>query len=173
MRSILFLLIAGLFFSANAYSQKITSVYTDLNEKSCKTIESNADGAGWYRGSCPGISGYTLELIEGDIRQSINVVAPNKKTFELGFFNISAAFSYTGAKAEWRMKGKTPIALIVRFNANEDVEDHTKVTSYLSVSKITPNEVCVVDVIKAGKDQNAQARRSADTAASKPCKFVE
>lgn len=173
MRALIFIFIASLSFTANAYAQKITSVYTGLDEKSCKVIELDAEGAGWYRGICPGVGGYRLELTEGDLRQTINVVAPDKRTYRLAFNSISSAFSYTGAKAEWRMKGKKPVALIVRFNANEDVENHKKVTSYLSVTKITPNEVCVVDVIKAGKDQNLQARRSADNAATKPCKFVE
>lgn len=154
-------------------AQKITSIYTNLDEKSCKTVESDTEGAGWYRGRCVGTAGYQIEVTEGDLRQSIDVVAPNKKKFQLEFWNISGAFSYTGAKAEWRMKGKTPIALIIRFNANEDPEDYKKVTSYLTVTKITKNEICVVDVVKPMKSQNEQARKLADVAATKPCQAAE
>ena len=158
-------------FSASA--QKITSVYTNLDGKNCKTLESESEGAGWYRGRCKGIAGYQLEVTEGDLRQSVDVITPGKKTFKLEFWNISSAFSAVGAKAEWRMKGKTPIALIVRFNANEDVEDTSKVTSYLVVTKITKNEICVVDVVKPMKDQNAAARKIADNSAGRPCRDVE
>ena len=70
------------------------------------------------------------------------------------------------------MKGKTPVALIVRFNV-ANAEDSTKNTSYLMVSKITKNEVCVTDVVNPGKTQNAEAQKLADVAAAKPCKTVE
>jgi hypothetical protein len=159
--------------SVSAGAQKLTSTYTSLESKKCKTIEQSDKEAGWYRGHCPGVAGYILELTEGDIRQSINVIAPNKKKFELNFGSISGGFSYTGAKAEWRMKGKTPQALIVRFNASEDSADSSKVTSYLTVSKITKNEICVVDVVKASKAQNLEAQKLADSAIGKPCKTFE
>ena len=73
---------------------------------------------------CPGISVYKLEVTEGDLRQSINVIAASGDKWELGFpANVSSAFSSFGDKAEWRVKktdGKiTPIALITRYNAAE------------------------------------------------------
>jgi hypothetical protein len=158
--------------AAFAPAQKVTSVYTNLNSKSCKTLEADASGAGSYRGRCPGIAGYKLDLLEGDIRQTINVITPANKTFELNFWGYFSSFSSVGQKAEWRMKGKTPVALIVRFNV-ADIEDSTKNTSYLMVAKITRNEVCVTDVVNPSKSQNLQAQKLADTAASKPCKSTE
>lgn len=159
--------------AVSAPAQKLTSIYTSLETRKCKTIESSSEGAGWYRGQCPGIGGYKLEVTEGDIRQSINVIAPNKKVFELSFGNISGSFSYTGAKAEWRMKGKTPVALIIRFNASEDPADSTKVTSYLTVSKITKGEICVTDVVKPSKNQNLEAQQLSNDATNKPCKSFD
>jgi adenine specific DNA methylase Mod len=159
-------------FSISALAQKNTSVYTNLNEKSCKTLESNPNEAGSYRGRCPGIGGYMLDLLEGDLRQSINVIAPNKKTFELNFWQIFSSFSAVGQKAEWRMKGKTPVALIFRYNVS-DPEDSAKNTSYLFVTKVTKTEVCVTDVVKPSKTQNAEAQKLADIAATKPCKATE
>lgn len=158
--------------SLSALAQKNTSVYTNLNYKSCKTLESDTSGAGSYRGRCPGVAGYKLDLLEGDIRQTINVITPAQKTFELNFWYYHSSFSAVGKKAEWRMKGKTPVALIVRFNV-ADVEDSTKNTSYLMVSKITKNEICVTDVVSPSKTQNLEAQKLADAAATKPCKAAE
>jgi hypothetical protein len=170
---ILLALSLTLLLAASAFSQEITSVYTNLDDKSCRAVGSDFENGIEYRGRCPGVGGYTLELLEGDLRQTLNVIAPDKRKFKLNLMNISYAFSYVGAKAEWRLKGKTPIALIVRFNASEDVEDSSKVTSYLSVSKITPNEICLVDVVRPGKDQNEKARKLADAAPDKPCMQFE
>ena len=159
-------------FSLTVFAQKNTSVYTNLGDKSCKTLESDASGAGSYRGRCPGIGGYKLDLLEDDIRQTINVIAPNKKVFELNYWYYLSGFSAVGPKAEWRMKGKNPVALIVRFNV-AGAEDSSKSTSYLMVAKITKGEVCVTDVVDPSKTQNAEAQKLADSAAAKPCKAAE
>jgi hypothetical protein len=157
-----------LIFAVNAFSQ-ITSVYTNLDDKNCKAVNTDEENGISYRGRCPGVGGYALELLEGDLRQTVNVIAPNKRKFELNLTNISYAFSYVGTKAEWRLNGKTPVALIIRFNSSENLEDSSKVTSYLTVSKITRNEICLVDVIKPSQNQNEKARQSADEAINKPC----
>ncbi len=169
-----------LFFTTGSFAQsvKVKSVYTKLDEKSCKTLESSTENTGWYRGECAGVGGYKLQITEGDIRQSIDVRTPNKKRFELNFTgNVSSAFSYVGAKAEWRVirKGKrfVPIALIVRFDASENPEDATKTTSYLVVTKITKKEICITNVIKPTAKANEEARQLADLAATKPCKSSE
>lgn len=164
-------------FGVAAQKSKIKSVYTNLDTTKCKTLESDAEGAGWYRGECQGTNGYKLEVTEGDIRQSIDVVAPDKKKHELNFIgNVSSGFSFVGTKAEWRVKGsgktQTPIALIVRFNASNP-EDETKNTSYLVVSKITKKEICITDVVKPSAKANEEARKLADAAATKPCKTAE
>jgi hypothetical protein len=59
--------------------------------------------------------------------------------------------------------------LIVRFNASEDPEQPDKLTSYLAVSKITSDAVCVTAKIQPGASANENARRAADEAAAKPC----
>ncbi len=168
-----FIIIGGLIlaFSAFATAQN-TSVYTSLDTKNCKTIEQSDEGSGWYSGECKGVGGYKLEVTEGDLRQSINVIAPSKKKFELNLAQVSSAFSAVGEKAEWRMNGKVPIALIVRFNVS-NVEDETKTFSLLVVSKISKTESCITDVVEAGKTQNADARKLADEATLKPCKLFE
>lgn len=158
----------------SAQSNNISSIYTDLSEGKCKTIESTAEEAGSYVGECAGVGGYKLEVLEGDLRQSINVVAPNGKKHELNLWsNVSPAFSSLGEKAEWRVTGEgekaKPTALIVRYNAADKPEKPEGDTSYLVVTKINGDSVCVTDVVKPSKDANVEARRLADTSADKPC----
>ena len=64
---------------------------------------------------------------------------------------------------------RAPVALIIRYNASEDPEQPNKLSSYLAVSKITPTEICVTDKISPGPKANDDARRAADSAATKPC----
>lgn len=169
----LFILISAVGISAQ--KAKVESVYTSLDAKDCKTLEQSDEGAGWYRGECKGVSGYRLHVTEGDIRQSIDVIAPNKKKFELDLIgNVSLAFSFVGAKAEWRVVRKNkklvPQALIVRFNASENSENPTKNISYLVVAKITKTKICITDVVKPKAAANEEARKLADTASGKSCR---
>ncbi len=161
--------ILALILTGTAAAQN-KSVYTSLTEKSCRTIEANAEEAGWYRGLCPGAGGYRLEVLEGDLRQSINVIAPGKKKYELDLWtNVSSAFSSLGEKAEWRVRNGVPYALIVRFNASEDAEKPERIVSYLVVVRISAETVCLSGVVNPGKNQNAAARRLADESTNKPC----
>lgn len=163
----------------SASSQKFESIYTDLTTKKCKTIEQSDDEGGSYRGECAGIGGYKLEVLEGDLRQSINVVAPNRKKSELNLWStVSGGFSSLGEKAEWRVtrggKKVTPTALIVRYNVSENPEKPEQNTAYLVVVKITKNSACVTDIVKPTvKNQNVEARRLADASANNPCKKSE
>lgn len=159
-------------------SKKIESLYSSLTTKDCKTIEQSDKEAGYYRGQCPGVGGYKLELIEGDIRQTINIIAPSKKKYELELWSVvSPAFSATGDKAEWRVtrggKTITPLALIVRYNASENSEKPEQNTSYLVIVKITKSSACVTDIVEPMANQNVKARELADASPGKPCKSTE
>ena len=148
-----------------------TSIYTDLTDKKCKTLKSNPDEGGSYLGEGNGAAGSKLQLLEGDLRQSINVIDPKKKKIELNLWNISGGFSSLGEQAEWRMKGKTPVALIVRFNVSEVPEDSSKITSYLVVVKITNDTICITEALRPTRSHNFEARRAADRSASRPCSY--
>ncbi len=152
--------------------EKSAPVYTDLTDKSCKTTAKNEQEE-WMTQICEGVGGYKLEVFEGDLRSSINVIAPNGKKSELEFQQVSGAFSTLGEKAEWRVEKKdgkdVPNALIVRFNANKS-EDETKSDSYLIVSKISAEKSCITDVVKPSANANEEARKLAENAAAKPCK---
>ena len=70
------------------------------------------------------------------------------------------------------MKGKKPVALIVRLNVS-DQGDEKPPTSYLIVSRISGTDVCVTDIVKPGKGQNARAQSLADRALTKPCRKTD
>ncbi|HTH37893.1 MAG TPA: hypothetical protein VL572_08000 [Pyrinomonadaceae bacterium] len=164
----IFLFIASVSLTVRA---QITSVYTDLTNKKCRTLKTFPDEGGSYLGECPGVSGYKLQLLEGDLRQSINVIDPKRKKTELNLWNVSGGFSSLGEQAEWRMKGRTPVALIVRFNVSEVPEDSSRITSYLVVIKITKDAICVTEALKPTRSHNYEARRAADKSALRPCSY--
>lgn len=145
------------------------SVYTSTKTNACKTIKSTDEGTGSYIGECLGVGGYKLRLIEGDIRQTIDIITPAKKKFELNFWNFHSSFSSIGEKVEWRTKAGVSVALIARYNV-ADPEGVKASTSYLMISKIGKTESCVTDIVPPGAKQNEDARTLADAAHSKPCK---
>lgn len=155
-------------FSTIALAQN-RSMYTSLAADKCKTIDVNQGMAGNYSGRCDGVGGYKLEVYLDDERNSIGVVLPSKKTVGLDLWNHFGNFSALGDKAEWRMKGRKPVALIVRLNVS-DQGDGKPPTSYLIVAKINATNACVTEIVKPGQNQNAQAQRLADVASTRPCK---
>ena len=157
---------------ATAINGQIKSVYTDIDDTKCKTLELTEDEGGSYKGECKGTAGYKLHVIEGDLRQTVNIVTPNKAIHELKFWEHFSAFSAVGPRAEWRVKNGKPVALIVRLNVSENPEDSSKTTSYLIVAKITPDFACVTEMIKPSRTQNVDARKAADKAANIACKVA-
>ena len=158
-------------FAGVAAGQSNQSVYTSLEEKQCRKIKTDAAD---YEGRCRGVAGYALVLVEGDLRQNITVVTRAGAKHSLDLWEVvSGAFSSVGPKAEWRVTRRnrklTPVALIIRYNANEDPEQPQKANSYLAVIKITSAEICVTDKISPGPKANEEARRAADIASTKPC----
>jgi hypothetical protein len=175
MRATLLSFVASiiLFGATTLAAQSIQSLYSDLESSKCKTLESQEEGS-YALQQCPGIAGYKLLVEDFDLRQTVTVVKPDGTKHPLNFGGvIHPGFSSLGPKAEWRVKNEkrkvVPIALIVRFNASENPEDSSKITSYLVVSKITPAKICVTDKIQPGPSANEEARRAADSAAGKPC----
>jgi hypothetical protein len=155
--------------AATTLAQGNRSLYTSLAVKQCRTIKTETTGAGDYEGRCRGVGGYSLTLLEGDLRQNIIVTTPRGAKHSLDLWDVvSGGFSHVGPKAEWRL-AKAPIALILRYNASEDPEHPNRTTSYLVVAKITRDEICVTDKIAPGATANADARRAADVATTKPC----
>ena len=153
-------------------AQTTQSAYTSLDPKQCTKVKSAE--AGDYEGRCRGIGGYSLLVVEGDLRQNITVITPQGAKHSLELWQVvSPAFSSVGTKAEWRVTRKNgkviPHALIVRYNASEDAEHPDKITSYLAVAKIASSAICVTEKIPPGTKANELARVAADNASSKEC----
>ena len=170
IRRILVIVLATCFALAlTASASPNTSVYSSLS--GCKLVKTGRD---WSVQACRGVGGYNLQLEYDDSRESITVFSPDRQQHSLNFWQVvSSGFSSVGQKAEWRVTKKNgkvvPHALIVRFNASENPEDSTRVTSYLVVAKITPEKICVTDKIAPSATANEEARSAADASADKPC----
>jgi hypothetical protein len=168
------LVIVLLALVATAAAQSNRSVYTPIGDKQCRTLKSAEAGDDGFEARCRGAAGYSFILSEGDLRQNITVITPKGKEHSLELWSVvSSGFSSVGPKIEWRLatqNGKAvPVALIIRYNANEDAEAPNKLMSYLAVAKITATEVCVTEKIAPGPKANEDARRAADAASNKPC----
>lgn len=170
MRRFLILTLAAIFtLGLTVSADSVTSVYSSLFK--CKLVRSGRD---FSIQACLGYGRYNLRLEYDDARESITVISPNGKQHPLNLWQVvSSGFSSVGQKAEWRVTRRAgrlvPIALIIRFNASENPEDSTKITSYLAVAKITPQKICVTDKIGPSATANEEARRAADASADKPC----
>lgn len=174
MKPLLSLLLMVLFAGHLIAQTSNHSLYTSVDAKHCRTIKSTAEEAGSYEGRCRGVAGYNLMVEEGDLRTNIKVIAPGGATHSLDLWSIvSPAFSSPGPRVEWRMTKRngrsTPVALIIRYNASENPDNPNKITSFLAVAKITTKEICVTDKIVPGPRSNEEARRTADTAQTRPC----
>ncbi|MBD0318745.1 MAG: hypothetical protein ICV87_00320 [Gemmatimonadetes bacterium] len=149
--------------------QPVRSVYSSLDVRTCRLLSKHAEtGATLHR--CPGVGGYALQVADDDARMSVNVVAPGGRVYPLSYWGVvTSAFSSLGPRAEWRVRGTRPHALIVRVNANEDPANPERVTSYLAVARVTPRGACVTDRIRPSANANALARQAADRSATRPC----
>ena len=148
------------------------SIYTDISDASCTVIESSGEPNEEDGLKCRGPSGFNLLALSGDMRSTVTIVGPDGKEYPLEFWDtVTGGFSTLGPRAEWRVRDaeSVPYAMIVRVSASENADKPDEKTSWLAVAKITAEEVCVVDKIKGGIDDNARARASADASASKPC----
>ncbi|MEO7658957.1 MAG: hypothetical protein ABIV48_05020 [Pyrinomonadaceae bacterium] len=168
MKFLVAIAIFSLFLSTSLTAQN-KSIYTSTKIDDCRTIESNPDEGGSYEGECRGVGGFKIRLIEGDIRQTLDIISPDKKRFELNFWNFFGGFSAIGEKIEWRTRSGMPVALIARFNVAKTV-DSSQNTSYLMIAKIGKASACVTDVLDPKARQNEIARKLADAASAKPCR---
>ncbi len=161
------LLCSALYATAETYESR----YTPLSTSKCITLHQEHES---IRQECPGFASYQLHVIESDLRQSITLIKQGKE-YPLQFWStVSPQFSTLGTKAEWRFivnnKILSPIALISRLNVVTG-EEADETTSWLVVSKITAEQVCVVAKVRPQRDgsQNQKARDIADKSGELPC----
>jgi hypothetical protein len=149
------------------------SLYSALIGENCRTVEQDTETASSVT-ECAGVGGFRLLVIHDDARSSVTVVTAEGKRFPLEYWNVvTHAFSELGTKAEWRVLGDrgkvAPIALIIRVTYDEQENIAASKRSVLAVAKITPESICVVQMVQNAQQANESARKSADTAATRPC----
>ena len=176
MRKLLIVFSISVLCSISLFAQnaKPTSSYTNLSGKTCRSAKTVAD-TGSNIQKCSGVGKYSLLVLDDDNRMSLTLLAPDGKEHPLDLWTIvTKSFSTLGEKAEWRVVRKngkvTPVALIVRVNANiQENPDQPQKKSYLVVTKITAEKICVTDRVDSAPEANAKARKLADNSASKDC----
>ena len=176
MRKLLFVLGVSFLYSNPSFAQstKLTSIYTDLSGKNCHSVKRGGDTGSSVQ-KCSGVGNFSLLVLDDDSRMSLTLVSPDRKEHPLDLWTIvTKSFSTLGGKAEWRILKKhgkaTPVALIVRLNANiQEDPDKPQRKSYLVVTKITAEQVCVTDKVDSSAEANAKARQLADDSAHKDC----
>jgi hypothetical protein len=140
------------------------SLFTSLESRSCRLIEQNVEEGSYSRELCPGTAGYRLEVSESDLRQDIEVIAPDGEKSALGLSEIAArgAFNSLGGVAEWRgADAARPEALIVRLNVAGGPNGDEPDVSRLVVARLKARP-CVVAVVPPAPGQNERARKIAD-----------
>lgn len=147
----------------------LTSSYTSIDEKDCVTLDS--DNMGSIQ-ECESFGHIGVKVIEGDIRQSI-ILTRDQDEYDLDFTGvISSAFSSLGLKIEWRHelgKPENVTGMIVRFEVSDNYDDLEKVSSYLVVSKIMKDEMCIIAKVIPQNNQNERAREILDAKRTLPC----
>lgn len=149
--------------AAQPPSGNVSQFTTDGLEK-CKLVEKNEEEGSYYRHLCPGIAGFSYEVVESDLRQSLVIIAPDGTRSDVspGQATGSGGFSSLGPTFDWRgPAGAPPRTVTVRFIVNEDPEPNVPPRSYLVVIRLAA-PACAVGVVPPGAGQNERARAIAD-----------
>jgi len=147
-----------------------TSTYTKLHKATCRVIETHEQG-GYTLQRCRGIGGFDLLLESFDSRDDVRL-SHSLGEDDLHLENVTMEFNGVGEVVEWRMAGKTVVALILRLVVDEsDGPAHPRFHPFLIVAKVRPAGSCVVQIVdtRAVRDANTQARRLADRAQTSSC----
>ncbi|WUR11741.1 hypothetical protein E7V67_018815 [[Empedobacter] haloabium] len=148
--------------------------FSPLAGKSCVTqVDDRATGA--RTTECPGVHGYRLHIIEDDERVTVNVIAPDRRSFALDYWGvITRGFSTLGRRAEWVIHtdgGRSiPVAVIVRVDTLDQRDpEHPQARPLLAVAKIRRDTACVTHRIDASKPGAAALAREAASESAAPC----
>jgi len=156
-------------YAEEVNNSSFTSAYTSIDEKDCLTLDS--DNLGSIQ-ECEAFRDIRVRVVEGDIRQSVTLTHNNKE-YILNFQSIvNSDFSTLGSKIEWRYEIGNPDnieGLILQLEVNDDPDDLDSVTSFLAVSKITENDICVIGKVLPQEKQHELARDMLDNSSKMPC----
>lgn len=154
MAWILLALLAGGAPAANA------SVYTSLDLDACRVIERIEEGES-VRWRCPGRAGIPLFVSAGDGRFDVDAGSDNGEWESLGGFNR------LGPRVEWRLRGRTPVAIIYRYILTGTEQPPGSRLAVESIGR-PGRPGCLVALIDGARaDANALARDRADRLAER------
>jgi hypothetical protein len=136
------------------------SVYTPLNLDTCRVIARAAEGdsTSWR---CPGRAGIALFVSANDDRFDLDAGVDNGVWESLGGFNR------LGPRVEWRLRGRTPVALIYRYFLTGADGPGGSVLAVESIGR-PGRPGCLIALIGgAVPGANALARARADSSAAR------
>jgi len=167
--TILLFLISSILGADDKIDSLNTSSYTSIEQKDCTTLDS--DNIGSVQ-ECESFENIGVKVLVGDTRESI-ILTRNEREYDLELLStFKNIFSSFGSKLEWRHEltnSKNIKGVIIPLNISDDFENLDKTTSYLVVTKITKNKICVVAKISPQKEQDEIAREILDTDEDLPC----
>lgn len=141
--------------------------YTALT--GCQLVREEREEMPYTETLCAGPAGWSLRISDSDARQTLAVVAPDKRETRIDLSRVSGgAFNSFGKMAEWRGPAGEPFApdsLIVRFQVAEQPHPAPEV-AYLLAIHLGPAP-CLIAKVAPGPSQNEAARTAAD--GSKAC----
>jgi len=149
--------------AAPAAAHTITSRYTTLDLRRCRTLEIVPEGES-VRRRCPGLAGIPLFVNEGDGRSEIDA------GFDDGEWESLPAFNTIGDRIEWRLSAGRPFAIIYRLRT--PATEGAPAGSALIVERIgrgagAPG--CRIGLVDGAlSDANVRARALADRQALYP-----
>ena len=167
--TILLFLISSILGADDKIDSLNTSSYTSIEQKDCTTLDS--DNIGSVQ-ECESFENIGVKVLVGDTRESI-ILTRNEREYDLELLStFKNIFSSFGSKLEWRHEltnSKNIKGVIIPLNISDDFENLDKTTSYLVVTKIKKNKICVVAKISPQKEQDEIAREILDTDEDLPC----
>jgi len=167
---ILLMLFSSFFLLPLGYAANFGSSYATIAAEHCTTQTRRAGDRTTIQ-ICPRFKGIGINVVKDDVQQHIVLTRDNQQ-YPL-IFNEKTTKNSThttlGPTVEWRLnrsRTDSVVGLIMRVYIHTGAN---KKRSFLVVSKVTPQTICVVGNIPPQRNQNKQARRMVDNSANMPC----
>ena len=146
-----------------------SSSYTSIEQKDCITLDS--DNIGLVQ-ECEAFENIRVKVVVGDSRESI-ILTRKGREYDLALLSLFNPISFSfGSKLEWRhslTNSKNIKGVIIPLNLSDDSENLDKASSFLVVTKIKSDKICVIAKIAPQKEQDEIAREILDTDEGLPC----
>jgi hypothetical protein len=163
---ILLTLLFSVFLIPLTYAANFVSSYATIAEDHCSTLTNQGQQGSTQ--TCPSFKAIGIRVIRDEVQQHLILNRGNQE-YPLIFNDTTTkniARTTLGSTLEWRLKRGRVVGLIMRLNVFTTAK---KKRSFLVVSKVTDQTICVVGSVSPQRKQNERARNMVDSAANKPC----